>query len=190
MNINDKFFLRLIWIVSAVVLLVVIILKIVPPPEPKPSFIYILPHLIGGINAACALLLILSLIFIKSKNIQAHKVTNVITFILSALFLVFYILFHLYEKDTKYGDIDHDGFLSATELAAVGITRMIYFVILITHIMLAVVVLPLILISFLRGFSMQIERHRKIVRWAYPVWLYVAVTGVVVYLMISPYYNF
>jgi len=67
---------------------------------------------------------------------------------------------------------------------------MIYFVILITHIMLAVVVLPLILISFLRGFSMQIERHRKIVRWAYPVWLYVAVTGVIVYLMISPYYNF
>jgi putative membrane protein len=190
MNINDKFFLRLIWIVSAVVLLVVIILKIVPPPEPKPSFIYILPHLIGGINAACALLLILSLIFIKRKNIQAHKVTNVITFILSALFLVFYILFHLYEKDTKYGDIDHDGLLSATELAAVGVTRMIYFVILITHIMLAVVVLPLILISFLRGFSMQIERHRKIVRWAYPVWLYVAVTGVVVYLMISPYYNF
>lgn len=190
MNINDKFFLRLIWIVSAVVLLVVIILKIVPPPEAKPSFIYILPHLIGGINAACALLLILSLIFIKRKNIQAHKVTNVITFILSALFLVFYILFHLYEKDTKYGDIDHNGILSAGELAAVGITRTIYFVILITHIMLAVIVLPLILISFLRGFSMQIERHRKIVRWAYPVWLYVAVTGVIVYLMISPYYNF
>lgn len=190
MNINDKFFLRLIWIVTAVVLIVVITLKIVPPPEPKPSFIYILPHLIGGINAACALLLILSLIFIKRKNIQAHKVTNVVTFILSSLFLVFYILFHLYEKDTKYGDIDHNGVLSAAELAAVGITRSIYFVILITHIMLAVVVLPLILISFLRGFSMQIERHRKIVRWAYPVWLYVAVTGVIVYLMISPYYNF
>jgi putative membrane protein len=190
MNINDKFFLRLIWIISAVVLIVVIILKIVPPPETKPSFIYMLPHVIGGINATCALLLILSLIFIKRKNIQAHKVTNVITFILSALFLVFYILFHLYEKDTKYGDIDHNGILSAAELAAVGTSRMIYFVILITHIMLAVIVLPLILISFLRGFSMQIERHRKIVRWAYPVWLYVAVTGVIVYLMISPYYNF
>jgi len=190
MNINDKFFLRLIWIVTAVVLVVVVALKLVPPPTPRPSFIYILPHLIGGINAVCALLLILSLIFIKRKNIQAHKVTNVITFILSALFLVFYILFHLYEKDTRYGDIDHDGILSAAELASVGATRMIYFVILITHIILAVVVLPLILISFLRGFSMQIERHRKIVRWAYPVWLYVAVSGVIVYLMISPYYNF
>ena len=113
-----------------------------------------------------------------------------ITFILSALFLVFYIVFHLYEKDTRFGDIDHNGFLSDPEKAAVGITRIIYYVILITHIMMAVIVLPLILISFLRGFSMQIERHRKIVRWAYPVWLYVAVTGVIVYLMISPYYNF
>jgi len=190
MNLNDKFFSRLIWIVSAVVLVVVITLKLVPPPQNKPSFIYLLPHLIGGINATCSVLLVLSLIFIKNKNIQAHKVTNVITFMLSAVFLIFYILFHLYEKDTKFGDIDHNGVLSATEIAAVGLARYIYFFILITHILLAIVVLPLILISFLRGFSMQIERHKKIVRWAYPVWLYVAVTGVVVYLMISPYYNF
>jgi putative membrane protein len=190
MNINDKFFLRLIWIVTAVVLLVVIALKMIPPPQGRPSFIYMLPHIIGGINATCSVLLIISLIFIKRKNIQAHKVTNVITFVLSALFLVFYILFHLYEKDTRFGDADHNGLLSAAELAATGAYRYVYFFILITHIILAVVVLPLILISFLRGFSMQVERHRKIVRWAYPVWLYVAVTGVVVYLMISPYYNF
>jgi len=187
---NDKFFLRLIWIVTAVVLLVVIALKLVPPPQNKPSFIYLLPHLIGGINAVCSVLLIVSLIFIRKKNIQAHKVTNVITFILSAIFLVFYILFHLYEKDTKFGDLDHNGMLDVAELASVGATRYIYFFILATHIILAVVVLPLILISFLRGFSMEVERHRKIVRWAYPVWLYVAVTGVIVYLMISPYYNF
>jgi putative membrane protein len=190
MNINDKFFLRLIWIVTVVVLLVVIALKLIPPPQGRPPFIYMLPHIIGGINAACSVLLVVSLIFIRRKNIQAHKVTNVIAFVLSALFLVFYILFHLYEKDTRFGDADHNGLLSAAELAAVGSYRYIYFVILITHIILAVAVLPLILISFLRGFSMQVERHRKIVRWAYPVWLYVAVTGVVVYLMISPYYNF
>jgi len=190
MTFNDKFFLRLIWIVTAFVLLVVIALKLVPPPQPRPDFIYLLPHIIGGINATCSVLLVISLIFIKRKNIQAHQITNVITFILSALFLVFYILFHLYEKDTKYGDLDHDGLTSAVEIAAVGVTRYIYWFILATHIILAIVVLPLILISFLRGFSMQVERHKKIVRWAYPVWLYVAVTGVVVYLMISPYYNF
>ncbi|MET3115354.1 putative membrane protein [Pedobacter sp. CG_S7] len=190
MNLNNKFFSRLIWIVSAVVLLVVITLKLVPPPQNKPSFIYLLPHLIGGINATCSVLLVLSLIFIKNKNIQAHKITNVITFMLSAVFLIFYILFHLYEKDTKFGDVDHNGILSAAELAAVGVGRYIYFFILITHIILAIVVLPLILISFLRGFNMQVESHKKIVRWAYPIWLYVAVSGVVVYLMISPYYNF
>ncbi len=190
MNSSDKLFSKLIWIVTAVVLLVVIALKLVPPPEAKPSFIYILPHLIGAINATCSVLLMVSFIFIKRKNIQAHKVTNVITFILSAIFLIFYILFHLYEKDTRFGDVDHDGLLSATELAAVGATRYFYFFILLTHILLAIIVLPLILISFLRGFSMQIERHKKIVRWAFPVWLYVAVTGVIVYLMISPYYNF
>lgn len=187
---NDKFFLRLVWIVTAVVLAVVIGLKLVPPPTNKPAFIYLLPHIIGGINATCSLLLIVSLIFIKKGNIQAHKITNITTFILSAIFLVFYILFHLYEKDTKFGDIDHNGILSAAELAAVGSTRYIYFFILATHIILAVVVLPLILVSFYRGLTMQVELHRKIVRWSYPVWLYVAVTGVIVYLMISPYYNF
>jgi len=190
MNGKDRVFLRLIWVVTAVVLLVVIALKLVPPPQNKPDFIDLLPHIIGGINATCAVLLVLSLSFIRRKRIQAHKVTNVVTFILSALFLVFYIVFHLYEKDTKFGDIDHDGLTSAAELAAVGATRYVYFFILATHIMLAVIVLPLILISFLRGFNMQVERHRKIVRWAFPVWLYVAVTGVVIYLMISPYYNF
>jgi putative membrane protein len=190
MNLNDKFFLRLIWIVTVVVLIVVIALKIVPPPQSRPAFIYLLPHFIGGINAACAVLLIISLIFIKNKKIQAHKITNVITFILSSVFLVLYILFHLYEKDTRYGDADHNGILSAVETAAVGATRYVYYFILLTHIVLAVVVLPLILISFFRGFNMQIDKHRKIVRWAYPVWLYVAVTGVIVYLMIAPYYNF
>lgn len=190
MNLDNKFFSRLIWIVSAVVLVVVVALKLVPPPTNKPSFIYVLPHLIGGINATCSVLLVLSFIFIRNKNVQAHKVTNVITFMLSAIFLILYILFHLYEKDTKYGDVDHDGLVSAAEIAAVGISRYIYFFILLTHILLAIVVLPLILISFLRGFSMQVERHKKIVRWAFPVWLYVAVTGVIVYLMISPYYNF
>jgi putative membrane protein len=187
---NDKFFLRLVWIVTAVVLLVVIALKLVPPPQHTPSFIYLFPHIIGGINATCSVLLIISLIFIKQKNIQAHKVTNVVTFILSALFLVFYIVFHLYEKDTKYGDADFNGVLSAAEIAAVGATRYVYYFILATHILLAVIVLPLILVSFYRGLNMQVERHKKIVRWSYPVWLYVAVTGVVIYLMISPYYNF
>jgi len=187
---TDKFFLRLVWTVTFIVLLVVITLKLVPAPIHQPDFIYMLPHIIGGINAACAILLIVSLIFVKQKNIKAHKITNVITFLLSSIFLIFYILFHFYHKDTIFGDLDHNGVLSLIEKENVGNTRYIYYFILITHIILAAGVLPLILISFYRGFNMQIPRHRKIVRWAYPIWLYVAVTGVVVYLMISPYYNF
>jgi putative membrane protein len=190
MNLTDKFFLRLVWVVTAVVLLVVIVLNIIPAPSTVPSFLYLFPHIIGGINAACAVLLVISLIFIKNKKIQAHKITNVITFILSSIFLIFYIIFHVYVKDTKFGDADHNGILSAGEAAAAGTVRYVYYLILITHILLAAIVLPLILVSFFRGFNMQIEKHKKIVRWAYPVWLYVAVTGVVVYLMISPYYNF
>lgn len=187
---KDQFFLRLVWIVTAVVLLVVIGLKLIPPPQKTPSFIYLFPHIIGGINATCSVLLVISLIFIKKKNIQAHKITNIITFILSAIFLIFYIVFHLYEKDTKFGDADFNGILSAAEIAAVGSIRYVYYFILASHILLAVIVLPLILISFYRGLNMQVERHKKIVRWSYPVWLYVAVSGVIIYLMISPYYNF
>ncbi|WP_129718294.1 DUF420 domain-containing protein [Pedobacter sp. SYP-B3415] len=187
---SDKFFKRLVWVVTAVVLLVVVGLKLVPPPAKTPEFLFILPHVIGGINAACSILLIVSLIFIKQKKIQAHKITNVITFMLSAVFLIFYIVFHFYHKDTVFGDVDHDGVLSLIEKEAIGNTRYIYYFILATHIILAAGVLPLILISFYRGLNMQVAKHKKIVRWAYPIWLYVAVTGVVVYLMISPYYNF
>jgi putative membrane protein len=190
MNLTDKFFLRLVWVVTAVVLLVVIVLNIIPAPSNVPSFLYLFPRIIAGINATCAILLIISLIFIKNKKIQAHKITNVTTFILSSIFLIFYIIFHVYVKDTRFGDTDHNGVLSAAESAAAGSIRYVYYLILISHILLAAIVLPLILVSFFRGFNMQIEKHKKIVRWAYPVWLYVAVTGVVVYLMISPYYNF
>lgn len=190
MNLTDKLFLRLVWVVTAVVLVVVIVLKLVPPPATVPSFLYVLPHLIGGINAVCAVLLVLSLIFIRQKNIKAHKITNIITFLLSAVFLIFYILFHLYVKDTKFGDVDHNDVLSAAEASAVGAVRYVYYFILLTHILLAIIVLPLILVSFFRGLNMQVEKHRKIVRYAYPVWLYVAVSGVLVYLMIAPYYNF
>src|SRR5690606_35788411 len=130
---------RLVWIVTAVVLLVVIALKLVPPPQQTPEFIYLFPHIIGGINATCSILLILSLIFIRNKNIRAHKITNITTFILSAIFLIFYIVFHLFEKDTKFGDADFDGVLSAAEAAVVGSTRYVYYFILATHILLAVV---------------------------------------------------
>lgn len=119
-----------------------------------------------------------------------HKRTNIIAFCLSSLFLVSYILFHYLAPEIRYGDINGDGIVSDAEKAAAGGIRYVYYVILITHIILAAAVLPLVLLSFYWGLKMEIQKHRKIVRWTFPIWLYVTVTGVIVYLMISPYYHF
>ncbi|MDF3077338.1 MAG: hypothetical protein K0S09_1227 [Sphingobacteriaceae bacterium] len=189
---KDKFLFRLVAAISLVVLLVVVLLnrKIIPGPETLPSYTYFLPRLNAIINGTCSVLLLVSLYFIRNKNITMHKRINLLTFCLSAIFLISYILFHYLAPETRYGDVDHDGILSSQEKASAGTTRYVYYGILITHIVLAAAVLPLVLLSFYRGLQMQVERHRKLVRWSFPIWLYVTITGVVVYLMISPYYNF
>ncbi|MEO6150408.1 MAG: DUF420 domain-containing protein [Mucilaginibacter sp.] len=189
---SDKFIFRFVAAVSIFVLLVVIILnrKIIPAPAVLPSFTYFLPKLNAILNGSCSVLLLISLYYIKQKNITAHKRTNIIAFCLSSLFLVSYILFHYLAPETKYGDLNGDKTVSPDEVAAAGSIRYVYYTILISHIILAAGVLPLILLSFYRGLQMQVEKHRKLVRWAFPIWLYVTITGVVVYLMISPYYQF
>jgi putative membrane protein len=189
---TDKFILRFVAAVSIFVCVVVFVLslKIIPRPAAVPSFTIFLPMLNAILNGTCSILLLVSLYFIRQKNIIVHKRINVVAFILSSLFLVSYILFHYLSPETKYGDVNGDGVVSASELAAVGGLRTLYFCILIPHIVLAAVVLPLILLSFYRGLQMQVEKHKKLVRWAFPIWLYVTVTGVIVYLMISPYYHF
>ena len=189
---SDKLISRLITGVSIFVFLVVVILnrKLIPVNIPTPSFVYLLPTFNAIINATCTILLLISLYFIKQKNITAHKRTNILTFILSSLFLVSYIVFHYFALETKYGDLNSDGVLSDEEISLAGNLRYVYYVILISHIILAAGVLPLVLMSFYKGLQMQVEKHRKLVRWSYPIWLYVTTTGVIVYLMISPYYNF
>ncbi len=174
---SDKFIFRFIIGISVFVFAVVVLLnkKVLPVPQPVPEFVYSLPTLNAIINGTCSVLLILSLMMIKRKNISAHKKLNVTTFVLSSLFLVSYITYHWMAQETSY---PKDNPL-----------RPLYLFILITHIVLAALVLPLILLSFHRGFQMQVEKHRKLVRWAFPIWLYVTITGVVVYLMISPYYT-
>jgi putative membrane protein len=189
---SDKLIFRLITGISIFVFLVVVILnrKIIPVTIPTPNFVYFLPTLNAIINGSCTVLLLISLYFIKQKNITSHKRVNILTFVLSSVFLVSYIIFHYFAPETKFGDIDHDGVLSTSEIITSGTTRYIYYVILVTHIILAAGVLPLILLSFHRGLKMQVERHKKLTRWSFPIWLYVTTTGVIVYLMISPYYNF
>jgi len=189
---SDKLISRLVTGISIFVLAVVILLnrKIIPVTIPTPAFVYFLPKLNAIINGSCSLLLLISLYFIKNKNIVMHKRINIFTFILSSVFLVSYIIFHYFAPETRYGDLNSDGVLNAAEQTKAGNLRYVYYVILVTHIILAAAVLPLILMSFYRGLQMQVERHKKLVRYSFPIWLYVTVTGVIVYLMISPYYNF
>ena len=141
-----------------------------------PSFATHLPLLNAMINGTCAVLLLLSLKAILAKNVQRHKKINLITFVLSTIFLLSYVTYHWLAEETKY-PMDNP-------------MRPLYLGILISHIILAAIVLPMILLSFWYGLSNQVVKHRKLVRFTFPIWLYVTITGVVVYLMISPYYNF
>ncbi|WP_299291695.1 DUF420 domain-containing protein [uncultured Mucilaginibacter sp.] len=191
-NAQDKLIFRIIIGVSIFVFAVVVILimKVLPVPSSLPSFTYKLPLINAYLNGTCSILLLLSLYFIKQKNIAMHKRINITAFVLSSLFLVLYIVFHYLAPETRYGDLDGNGIVSASEKLAAGNLRYIYFAILISHIILAAIVLPLILFSFSFALQNQIARHRKIVRWTWPIWFYVTVTGVIVYIMISPYYQF
>jgi len=187
---KDKLVLRAVISLSIFVFVTVIVLnkQILPKPTSIPSWTYILPMINAIINGTCSILLVTSLYFIKRKKIEIHKQINLTAFVLSSLFLVCYILYHWLSKETIYGDTDHDGLLNEAESLAIASSKSIYYFILISHIVLAAIVLPLVLLSFYRGLQLDIDKHRKLVRYSFPIWLYVTITGVVVYFMISPYY--
>jgi len=109
--------------------------------------------------------------------------------ICSVLFLVLYVAYHMTSNSTIYGDIDHNGERDASELLIIGSSYYIYTIILLTHILLSLVVLPLVMMTYLKGWSNNLASHKKWARITFPIWLYVAISGVVVYLMISPYYG-
>lgn len=148
----------------------------------------ILPGFHACLNSLVAICLAAGLWMIRSGNRQAHRNFMLAAFSLSALFLVSYVLYHLGSESTLFGDSDHDGVVSDTERTAAGSIRYVYYVILLTHIVLAAAVMPFILITLSRGLTARFDKHRKIARITWPVWFYVAVTGVIVYFMIAPYY--
>jgi putative membrane protein len=141
------------------------------------------------INSCVAVLLLAALIAVKSKRYLLHKKLMLTAMILSILFLISYICHHLFAGETRFGDINHDGILSADEKAAAGSMRIVYYILLGTHIPLAGIILPFILFTAYRALIGEFEKHKKLVRITWPIWFYVAVTGVIVYWMISPYYN-
>jgi len=140
------------------------------------------------INGIVAILLLAGLFAVKQKEYLIHKRIMLTAMFLSVLFLVSYICHHLFAGETIYGETDGIKGLSDTELAAAGSIRTVYLIILSTHIPLAGLGLPFILFAAYRALIGEYEKHKKIVRIIWPVWFYVVVTGVVVYLMISPYY--
>ena len=133
-----------------------------------------LPAFHGILNGLTAILLILGLVFIMRKNIAAHRLVMMSAFGLSAVFLVSYVISKLNAEPIPYG--------------GEGASRYIYFFILISHILLSIPVLPLAMLAIYRGWTQEYAKHRNIVRYTFPVWLYVAVTGVLVYLFMQPYY--
>lgn len=147
-----------------------------------------LPPIYAGINALTAILLVLGVIAIKNGNREKHQKLMTAAIACSVMFLVMYVAYHLSADSTKYGDTNHDGIVSEVELAEAGIMRLIYFVILITHILLSIIIIPLVLFTYVRALAERFDRHKKLAKITFPIWLYVAITGVIVYIMISPYY--
>jgi putative membrane protein len=133
-----------------------------------------LPPIYAAINALTAVVLIAALVAIKNKKIQMHRILMTTAIALSVLFLVMYVAYHMTSDSTKYG--------------GEGQMRLVYFLLLISHITLSIAVIPLVLVTYVRALAQQFDRHKKIARITFPIWLYVAITGVIVYLMISPYY--
>ncbi|HSU28142.1 MAG TPA: DUF420 domain-containing protein [Chitinophagaceae bacterium] len=186
---NDRKAGIIIAIFSVIVFTVIVILgrvkvKIDPGFDP-----HIFAKANAIINTCVSILLIAALVAVKRKKYLLHKKLMLTAMFLSILFLVSYICHHIFAGETRFGDINYDGILTGAEKTGAGSMRYIYYAILGTHVLLAGIILPLILFSAYRAMTGEFQKHKKLTRITWPVWFYVAVTGVIVYLMISPYYH-
>lgn len=185
---NDAKAKVLIWTVSVVVFVAVAFLAKFTLPLQLGFNVHVFATFNAVVNSMVAVLLVVGIVSAKQKKYAFHKKVMLSAMALSVLFLLSYICHHLLAGDTKFGDINHDGILSAEEKLTAGSLRIVYYIILITHIPLAAIILPFILFTAYRALVGEYEAHKKLTRITWPVWFYVAVTGVIVYLMISPYY--
>ncbi|KYG75503.1 DUF420 domain-containing protein [Roseivirga echinicomitans] len=164
-------------ILSVAIPLAVAILLGLPQKLDLGDWVYNLPHVIGVINTLTSLCLIFALMAIKvKKNVALHRKFNTAALVLGTLFLLCYVTYHASAPSTAF--------------EGEGAIKSVYYFFLISHIVLSIGVVPLVLLAFFYAWSGMIDKHKKIVKYTYPIWLYVSVTGVIVYLMISPYYQF
>ncbi|GGD83183.1 DUF420 domain-containing protein [Planktosalinus lacus] len=171
---KEKIYNRWIVALSILIPVAVAVLFTVKVEIPGVDRLGFLPPIYATINALTAIILVLAVIQIKKGNRKTHENLMKLAIGLSALFLVMYVIYHMTSSSTPFG--------------GEGNIRTIYFFILISHILLSIAVIPLVLISFVRALSQRFDKHKKIAKITFPIWLYVAVTGVIVYIMISPYY--
>jgi putative membrane protein len=172
---NDRLARWLIILASLVVFVTIALLGRVEVPVDGAFDVHIFAKFNAVINSLVSLLLVFGLVAVRQKKYRLHKRSMLAAMLLSILFLVSYICHHLFAGDTKFG--------------GTGSIRYVYYFILITHIFLAAIILPFILFTTYRAMIAEWPRHRRIAKITWPIWLYVSVTGVVVYLMISPYYS-
>lgn len=163
------------WVISAAVLLLVAVMQKIKIPLPDGWTTSFLPPIYAGLNALAAVVLLISLISIKLGKVKQHRATMVLAMILSVLFLLSYVAYHMTNDPTKFG--------------GTGPIKTIYLILLASHILLAAVSLPFILFTFIAGWTNRFTAHRKLARWVFPMWLYVAITGPVCYWMLRPYYG-
>ncbi len=170
--INEKKYNKLIVLLSVLIPVVVAVLFGVKIPNVEP--LTFLPPIYASINGVTAFVLIVAVFQIKKGNRATHEKLMKLAIMLSVLFLAMYVTYHMTSDSTKFGG---EGFI-----------KYIYYFILLTHILLSIIIIPFVLITYVRGITSNIEKHKKIAKITFPLWLYVAITGVIVYVMISPYY--
>ena len=188
---QDQFYIPLIIILSIVVPLAVAALMFMPEDwhfKFGGADLRSLPFFHAIINGSTAVLLFTGFVLIKNKKINWHRICMISAFLLSAVFLVSYVVSKLPGNPAIYGDFDLDGELEPHEKIEIGKMRVLYIFILVTHIALSIPVLPLAMLAIYRGMTGEFQKHTKIAKWTFPIWMYVAITGVIVYLFMIPFY--
>jgi putative membrane protein len=185
---NDSKAKWLILVVSFVVFAAVVLLSRIKLEVDLGFDVHVFAKINAFVNSIVSLLLLAGLMVVRQGKYEQHKKIMLAALVLSVIFLISYICHHLFAGETKFGDIDHDGVVTEAEKALVGGKRTFYYIILATHIPLAAIILPFILFTAYRALISEWPLHKKLARITWPIWLYVSVTGVLVYLLISPYY--
>lgn len=147
-----------------------------------------LPPVHAVLNALVTVFLVVAFLAIKMKNVTLHRRAIGGAVLCSVIFLLCYVAYHGTQQEVKFGDVNGDGDVDELEMIKAGVSRSAYLIVLASHIILAGISLPFILITLALGYTNHFERHRKMARWVFPMWLYVAATGPVCYLLLKPYY--